>query len=69
VPHNEARDTKTFPYLDIEFSTADPYKEHTPYMIFPYFALIEFISYMGWIKVGVVDVIREPLLKGKAQYS
>ena len=59
VPHNQAQDNTTLPYLEIEFSNTEPYKEHTPYMIFPYFTILEFISYMGWIKV-------QPLDKGNA---
>ena len=55
VPHNEAQDTKTFPILKIEFSTDDPYDKHTPYMFLPYFTILEFISYMGWIKVSFIN--------------
>jgi len=51
VPRGGAQDNSTFPYLEIEFSNSEPYKEHTPIMIIPYFTLLEFISYMGWIKV------------------
>ena len=51
VPHSDAKDSKTFPVLDIDFATDGPYKDHTPNMVFPYFTIIEVICYMGWIKV------------------
>ena len=55
VPQDEVMDTKTFPNITNShnaFATTDPMKMHTPYMWFPCFSLLEFISYMGWIKVA-----------------
>ena len=45
-------DPDVLPALNISFSTDDPYNKHTPDMKIPYFTLIEFISYVGWIKVA-----------------
>ena len=45
-------DTTTFPTIDATFSTAAPFDKHTPDSYFPFFTIVEFISYMGWIKVA-----------------
>ncbi len=41
-----------FPELNITFATDDPYDEHTPNFGFPIFTFVEFIGYLGWIKVA-----------------
>ena len=46
-----SRDAETFPETGVNFSTEDPFNSHTPNIYIPFFTLIEFISYMGWIKV------------------
>ena len=51
-PSDNHRDLEIFPTLDISFSKDDPYNKHTPDMKIPYFTIIEFISYVGWIKVA-----------------
>ena len=51
-PSDEYVDQDVFPALNISFSTDDPYNKHTPDMKIPYFTIIEFISYVGWIKVA-----------------
>ena len=50
-------DKKTFPTITGGdwwgfFSKEEPMDQHTPYMFFPFFSSLEFISYMGWIKVA-----------------
>ena len=35
----------------VAFSSEAPYDEHTPDIYVPWFTMVEFISYMGWIKV------------------
>ena len=47
-------DNSTFPNLSgrISFSTEEPYAVHTPDMRFPFFCVLELISFMGWIKVA-----------------
>ena len=66
IPQEEVQDTLTFPNISDPsfpsrmnktwspwfFSTTDPMKHHTPSMYFPFFTTLEFISYMGWIKVA-----------------
>ena len=56
VPQEEVMDNKTFPNITISnnafFAITDPLKNHTPYIYFPFFTIVEFISYMGWIKVA-----------------
>ena len=53
------RNTDTFPHITVPFSTEEPFISHTPDVYIPFFTLIEFISYMGWIKVrqeGFYDI-------------
>ena len=45
------RNADTFPHIMVPFSTEEPFISHTPDVYIPFFTLIEFISYMGWIKV------------------
>ena len=64
ITQEEVMDTRTFPNISDPswknqttwstwfFSTSDPMKNHTPTMYFPFFTTLEFISYMGWIKVA-----------------
>ncbi len=52
IPSEESKDESTFPHLNVSFSTDEQYKHHTPDMYFPFFTVLEFISYMGWIKVA-----------------
>ena len=51
-PSSDYLDPDMFPTLNISFSKDDPYDRHTPDVKIPYFTLIEFISYVGWIKVA-----------------
>ena len=46
------RDMETFPDISVKFSTDDPFSAHTPDVYLPFFTIIEFVSYMGWIKVA-----------------
>ncbi len=39
-------------FSGISFSISDQYKPHTPYLYIPFFTILEFVSYMGWIKVA-----------------
>ena len=44
---------KSAAYNDtISFSDKPPFDKHTPDFIFPFYAIFEFIGYMGWIKVA-----------------
>ena len=57
IPQEEMLDKKTFPNITGGdwsgfFSNEEPMDQHTPYMFFPFFSSLEFISYMGWIKVA-----------------
>ena len=36
----------------VVFSDRAPFDKHTPDFIFPFYAIFEFIGYMGWIKVA-----------------
>ena len=52
IPRGEQRDNSTFAHLgDVSYSNTDPFKDHTPDLFFPFFTVIEFLCYMGWIKV------------------
>ena len=53
VPQPSHLDNTTFPASDISNSIhSSPFKDHTPDFYFPFFTIIEFLSYMGWIKVA-----------------
>ena len=52
IPGEEAMDTVTFTTINVSFSTVEPWILHTPDIYVPFFTIIEFISYMGWIKVA-----------------
>jgi hypothetical protein len=51
-PSSESLDTDTFPLLNVTFSTNETYVRHTPDIYVPVFGILEFIGYMGWIKVA-----------------
>jgi len=47
------QDTTSFPHIPhVSFANNPPYDKHTPDFYIPFFTLVEFISYMGWIKVA-----------------
>ena len=52
IPQDAAKDNTTFPDLNIHFSIVLPYIPHTPDVYFPFFTMIELLSYLGWIKVA-----------------
>lgn len=52
IPQEGGSDNTTFPDLNIKFAVDDPYRLHTPDVYVPFFTILEFISYMGWIKVA-----------------
>ena len=56
VPQEGTTDFKTFPNITTDetgfFSNSEPMSNHTPYLYFPFFTVLEFVSYMGWIKVA-----------------
>ena len=45
-------DLQTFSKLNVSFSSQGPYANHTPVIYFPWFGILEFIGYLGWIKVA-----------------
>ena len=52
VPQPDHMD-KSFPASNITNAIhSSPFKDHTPDFYFPFFTIIEFLSYMGWIKVA-----------------
>ena len=52
LPKVSSIDHSTFPDINISFSSKDPYLKHTPDIYLPIFTILEFISYVGWIKVA-----------------
>jgi bestrophin-2 len=48
----EGYDMKLFEDLGVSISKDRPYDLHTPVVHVPVFTLIEFIAYLGWIKVA-----------------
>ena len=45
-------DEGTFQQLGVGFSPLGPFANHTPVVFVPVFTIIEFIAYLGWIKVA-----------------
>ena len=41
-----------FPHCNISFSSEPPYDSHTPGLMVPMFSILEFVGYMGWVKVA-----------------
>jgi hypothetical protein len=52
IPGSSGLDNTTFPDIDVIYSNTKPFDKHTPDFYFPFFTLVEFLSYMGWIKVA-----------------
>ena len=53
VPQPSHLDNTTFPASNISTSIhSSPFKDHTPDFYFPFFTIVEFLCYMGWIKVA-----------------
>ncbi len=52
LPSPENLDHDVFPNLNITFATSDPFDRHSPDIYIPIFSILEFIGYMGWIKVA-----------------
>lgn len=52
VPRESISDIVNFTTIDAPFSINGPYVRHSPDMYIPFFTLVEFISYFGWIKVA-----------------
>ena len=53
VPPPGHLDNTTFNASDIVTSIEkSAYKPHTPDLYFPFFTIVEFLCYMGWIKVA-----------------
>ena len=52
IPNKYSQDNSTFPNIPISYSSEEPYIHHTPNMYIPIFSILEFICYMGWIKVA-----------------
>jgi len=51
-PRGSNADLNTFPSLNISYSSQGPFSNHTPAIYFPWFGVLEFIGYVGWIKVA-----------------
>ena len=50
IPHE--KDNEWFNDIHMTYSKNKPFNDHTPDMVFPFFTMIEFFCYMGWIKVA-----------------
>ena len=48
----EEKDNQLFDDIYINFSKSQPFRSHTPDFVVPFFTMIEFFCYMGWIKVA-----------------
>lgn len=51
-PSGAGTDTQIFSQFNITISLQGPFQFHTPAVFVPYFTIIEFIGYLGWIKVA-----------------
>ena len=54
IPRGAYLDNTTFPHLNVTYSSRFPYVRHSPDFVVPWFTILEFFCYMGWIKVGIV---------------
>ena len=53
IPPEAQMDSTTFNASDITISVgSSPFKAHTPDLYFPLFTIVEFLCYMGWVKVA-----------------
>ena len=52
LPKEQNRDIDTFPSNITAYSNEPPFDEHTPDFVVPFFSFIEFLCYVGWIKVA-----------------
>ena len=54
IPNDRIQDKIVFPNVtdSIHYSARWPFTNHTPDFYVPIFTLIEFVCYMGWIKVA-----------------
>ena len=52
IPRNSISDILTFDAINVNFTVNEPYKRHTPDVYIPFYTLLEFICYFGWIKVA-----------------
>ena len=52
MPREEGRNMIMFPNLNVTYASETPFNMHTPDFYVPFFSLIEFFCYMGWIKVA-----------------
>jgi len=57
-PHNSKPNISFFPQLGIELSESGPFASHNPSIYIPFFAILEFIAYLGWVKVA--DTLLNP---------
>lgn len=52
IPQEIAEDKIIFKHTNISYSSTTPFTFHTPDFYFPLFTCVEFLCYMGWIKVA-----------------
>ena len=52
IPRKSGLDRETFPHINVTYSNTSPFIDHTPDLYFPWFTCMEFLCYMGWIKVA-----------------
>ena len=58
IPRGVHLDNTTFPAISNStfptlFSNSKPFSNHTPDFVIPFFTILEFLCYMGWIKVNM----------------
>ena len=58
IPRDENLDTDSFPHTNITYSSSAPFADHTPDFGFPFFTVVEMLSYLGWI--GVAENLLNP---------
>jgi len=57
-PHDSKSDYSFFPKLGIGLAESGPFASHTPTIYIPFFEILEFIAYLGWVKVA--DTLLNP---------
>jgi hypothetical protein len=50
--NSASTDNQTFSRLNISFTHQGVFSAHTPCVYIPWFSILEFIGYLGWVKVA-----------------
>ena len=52
IPNEYSMNISTFPNVNVSYASNEPFINHTPDLFVPFFTMIEFFCYVGWVKVA-----------------